>query len=281
MSPPPPRPRTVRAGQPRERAIPALLDLHGPRLHALGLRMCGGRQDAEDLVQETFLQAWRAWDRFEGRSDPGTWLWAIAARACQRSRRRRAGQPARMLSLDPAASFGEGPVADLPSGGGTPLDEEVRREAVERLEEGIAALPESHRLPLVLLDVLEMSVAQVATVLGLRPGTVRTRVHRARMKLRESLEKALPTRDAPPPEYSKAVCLDLLRARQEALDRGVPFPLADKLTCERCRAVFATLGLGRDLCLDLAKGKLPAEVRRRLMGKLESSTGDAAGKGRR
>jgi RNA polymerase sigma-70 factor (ECF subfamily) len=232
--------------------------------------MCGGREDAEDLVQETFLQAWRAWDRFEGRSEPGTWLWAIAARACQRRKRRRSGEPARVLSLDPVSSFGEGPVADLPAGEETPLDGEVRREALEHLQAGIVALPESHRLPLVLVDVLEMSVAEVASVLGLRPGTVRTRVHRARMKLRESLEKALPRKDAPPPEYSKAVCLDLLRARQEALDRGVPFPLAEKLTCERCRSVFASLGLGKDLCLDLARGNLPADVRRRVLEKMKN-----------
>ena len=90
----------VEAGTPREQAVPALLEEHGPRIHALARRLCGDAGQAEDLVQEVFLQAWRDWQRFEGRSSPATWLWRIAARRCQRMQRRRAGEPARIQTLD-------------------------------------------------------------------------------------------------------------------------------------------------------------------------------------
>ena len=85
---------------PREEAIPRLLDLHGGRLLGLGQRICGTPEEAEDLVQEIFVQAWRKWDQFDGRSDPFVWLYTIARRICQRMHRKRAGEPERLESLD-------------------------------------------------------------------------------------------------------------------------------------------------------------------------------------
>ncbi len=67
-----------------------------PRLFRIAVRMCGRADEAEDLVQDTLLQAFRKWDQFEGRADPATWLYTIAGRLCQRRHRRRAGEPARM-----------------------------------------------------------------------------------------------------------------------------------------------------------------------------------------
>ena len=61
-----------------------LVNEHGGTLYSLGLRFCGDRTQAEDMVQEVFLQAFRAWDGFEGRSSVKTWLYTIATRACQR-----------------------------------------------------------------------------------------------------------------------------------------------------------------------------------------------------
>ena len=76
-----------------KQAIPLLVDAHGGRLYGLGLKLCGNPADAEDLVQEVFLQAFRKWHQFEGRSDPSSWLYTIGARACQRMHRRRSGEP--------------------------------------------------------------------------------------------------------------------------------------------------------------------------------------------
>ena len=87
-------------GRPAREAITELVGRDGAKILGLGMKLCGNRADAEDLVQETFLQAFRKWEQFEGRSSPSSWLYTIAARVCQRRHRRRAGEPDRMESLD-------------------------------------------------------------------------------------------------------------------------------------------------------------------------------------
>lgn len=249
-----------RAGEPRELALPRLVEQHVGRLLALARRFCGSEEDARDLVQETFLQAWRAWPRFEGRSAPSTWLWRIAARACQRMHRPRAGAPQRVEPLDPEALFGAAVVGVAPAPD-DPLAAAAAREAAAGLEAAIAGLPEEFRLPVVLREIVGLDVDEVAAILDLEPATVRTRVHRARLKLRAAVEPALPRRALPPPAFDRQVCLDLLRAKQEALDRGVAFELPSGLVCERCSAVFASLDWTKDVCRSLGRGELPAELR--------------------
>jgi RNA polymerase sigma-70 factor (ECF subfamily) len=256
-----------RAPSPRAReAVTRLVDEHGGTLYALGLRFCGDRTDAEDLVQETFAGALRGWDRFEGRSSETTWLYTIASRVCQRMKRRRAGEPEAIGSLDETLPFGEARVAMIPAGGATGLDEQIRREAAERVEAAIASLPDDFRMPVVLRELVGLTVPEIASILGLEEGTVKSRLHRARLRLRAALDAALPRadHDADPPAYSRRVCLDLLRAKQEALDRGAPFD-ADGVICDRCRAVFATMDLAGEVCRDLGRGELPAGLRERLL----------------
>jgi RNA polymerase sigma-70 factor (ECF subfamily) len=242
--------------EPARAAIPRLLEQHGDRLYSLALRLCGGPAEAEDLVQQTFLNAWRRWEQFEGRSDPATWLYTIAVRACRRHQRRRSGEPQRMESLDELLPEGEGALADFPS----PLDERIREEAREVVLHGLAGLPLEFRLPLVLKDIVELPLADVAAVLGIKEETAKTRVYRARLKLRRELEKTLPHR--PGPVHPKnQLCLDLLRAKMEALDRGVDLAFPEGEICARCQTVFATLDLEKDTCLRIGRGELPAQVR--------------------
>jgi RNA polymerase sigma-70 factor (ECF subfamily) len=256
---------------PADVAIPQLVDAHGGRIYGLGLRMCGNEQDAEDLVQETFLRAWRHWDQFEGRSDPATWLYSIAARACRRMHRRRAGEPSRVESLSELLPTDEASVPDIGAGVPDQLDEQVRREAREAIEEAIAGLPAIFRQALVLKEIADFSLAEIADILDIKEATVKTRVHRGRLLLRKTLAKRLPQREAPPPDHSRRVCLDLLAMKQEALDRGAAFPLPGDVLCDRCRATFATLDLGHGLCLDLGRGRLPEAVRQMIMERLEAA----------
>ena len=236
-----------------------LLDRYGGRLYALGLRLCGNRSDAEDLVQETFLRAVRKAGQFEGRSDPGTWLYTIAVRVCRRMKRGRKGRA--MPSLETLMPAGAGALADTTElGSAGPQGESQRREAKAAIEAQIARLPDEYRLPLVLKDIAELPVEDVASVLGLREGTVKTRVHRARLLLRKALDRALPTSEVPAVVYDKRVCMDLLAAKQATLDRGGAFPL-DEVVCERCRVVFGGLDATRAVCRELSAGRLPASVR--------------------
>jgi len=249
---------------PREVAVPRLVESHGGRLRSLALRFCGSRDDADDLVQEVFLQAWRNWDAFEGRSSPLTWLYTIAARACQRMHRRRSGEPERTMSLDEPMAFGAPRIGVVPSDADGPVAETLRREAREHLEAAIAALPTDFRMPLVLKEIVGLSIAEIAAVIDVPEATVKTRLHRARVRLRAALEGALPKQDVAPVAYSMQVCLDLLAAKQDALDKGVPYVFPDGVVCERCATVFAGMDLAQDVCRDIGQGQLPGELRARI-----------------
>ena len=111
-------------------------------------------------------------------------------------------------------------MVDLPSDTDDPLESQIRREAIDALERGIARLPTPLRMALILKDIVELPVADVARVLRLKPATVKTRVHRARLMLRRTIAQTLRRKDAAPPNHAMQVCLDLLAAKQEALDRA-------------------------------------------------------------
>ena len=260
----------VLARLPREKAIPRLLKLHGDRFYALARRLCGNTADAEDLVQEIFLQAWRKWQQFQGRSNVTTWLYTIAARACRRMHRKRAGQ-GHSLSLDALSPFNEPQVSVLPGNGDGPAARQVREEAASRLMAALAQLPAEFRLPVLFKDIFGLSLAQTAEVLEVKEATVKTRLHRARLRLRKALTESLPKRKGPPPAYAKRVCMDLLQAKQDALDHGRRFPVGDEIVCERCRSVFASLEMTQNLCGGMADGRMPASFLRELLDKLRES----------
>jgi RNA polymerase sigma-70 factor (ECF subfamily) len=245
--------------EPADVAVGRLFDEHGRALYRLGVRFCGSADEAQDLVQDVFLQAFRSWEQFDGRSAPSTWLYTIAARRCQRRHRRRAGEPRALMSLSSLLPASGDPVVDLASDS-SPFDEALRAQMEERVAVAIAALPAVLRLPLILADIADVPLEDVARVLGVKIGTVKSRVHRARLRVRQTVAAALPSRTPAPPEHERRFCLDLLTAKQEAMDRGVPFPVRDGDVCERCRSLFATLDLTRDTCRRLAAGDMPAEV---------------------
>ena len=244
-----------------EADIAALLKDQIERLYRVGLGFCGNHADAQDLVQETLIRAYRKWDQFEGRANRATWLYRIASRVCLRMRRRRAGQPARIESLDEDPAFAEKTMVDLDALARNQEAERGESELIPRLQAAIVALPPEFRIVLVLKDIAGLSVEDTARALGLKPQTVKTRLHRGRLRLRRSVAARLPHKPGSAPAYAKQVCLDLLRAKQEALDRGVEFPVLESLICERCQSVFATLDLTKELCRRIGAGPLPAQLR--------------------
>lgn len=252
----------------RDAAIARLVDDYGGRLFSIARKLCGNEDEAEDLVQETFLNAHRSWHTFRGDASPASWLFAIAARACQRMHRKRAGEPAHLFSLDdddPPMPI-SGQLGDAAPEGG--LDDAIRREAIARVEHAIASLPIEARLPLVLTEIVGLPARDIAAIMGLSEGAVRVRVHRARLALRHAVDAALPQRDFPEPAYDREVCLDLLAAKQRALDLGVAFDVGQPVLCERCQAVFAELDLAHDACRQIAEGDLPAELRQAILARL-------------
>ena len=248
------------------------MERHGGRLYSLGLRFCGNDDEARDLVQDALLLAFRKWDQFEGRSDPGTWLYRIAARVCQRRHRKRAGEPRQLESLEKLLPSGDHAVVDVESTGDGPLELLEKQESRDAIENAIATLPENFRLPLVLKEIMELSVTDVAQILGVKEATVKTRLHRARLHVAKELRRHLPKKAAPPPDHSQRMCLDLLKAKQDSMDRGVEFPVAPYELCARCRSLFATLELGREACRYLGEGEIPEAAKNLILEEIRASS---------
>jgi RNA polymerase sigma-70 factor (ECF subfamily) len=147
-----------------------------PQLRSLfgaAYRMTGNAHDAEDLVQETFLRAHRAFDRFEPGSNARAWLHTILQRVRTDLFRRTKRRPETVELL------GEGPA--------TPPPQDALASGREDLERALAALPVAFRDAVVLRDVQELSYAEIAATLGIPVGTVMSRIHRGRALLREAL----------------------------------------------------------------------------------------------
>jgi len=251
--------------------LETLFQEHADKLFNIAMRFCGDVHKAEDLVQETFLQAMKSWEQFRGESDPVTWLYTIASRQCKRMHRRRAGQPKQVLSLSQSMNPG-GPVPDLPDDRDDPASQQIEKEALAQLEVAITELPVPFRMVLMLKDIVGLSVEQIAGALEIKPATVKTRAHRARMALRDAVTERLPKRSAPPPAYNKQVCIDLLNAKQDAIDRRADFPLPPDF-CDRCRAVFRSLDLTADLCGRMGNQSMPRKSRDRVQRNLRQNSG--------
>ena len=251
-------------------AVQKLMETDGRKMYGLALKLCRNQAEAEDLVQDTFLQAYRKWDQFEGRSEPTSWLYTIASRLCRRRQRPRSGEPQHLESLTDLLPVGESMIPDIPATVDSPLDEHLRKEAREQVERALAALPVHHRLPLVLKDIAELSVSEVAEILGIKPATVKTRVHRARLALRRALAEVLPKSPSAPPDHPQRVCLDLLHAKQEALDRGAGFPVPPEELCSRCQSLLTTLDLAHEICSELDLDRLPESLRQSILEDLEA-----------
>jgi RNA polymerase sigma-70 factor (ECF subfamily) len=148
--------------------------------------MLNDPQEAEDVLQETFLSTYRALPDFEGRSSLGTWVYRIASNASlMRLRKKRpdAVSVDEPLELDAGDSLPR-QFVDWSS---LPEDELLTDEARQVMDEAVAELPESSRIVFILRDIEGLSTEETGDVLGLSEGAVKTRLHRARLGLRERL----------------------------------------------------------------------------------------------
>jgi RNA polymerase sigma-70 factor, ECF subfamily len=151
-------------------------------------RLCGETEAAKDLVQETFLQAYRGFEQFRGEARVSTWLYAIASRACMRMRRKRKGAPERELSLDEFVPTSDGEFRlQIPVEGLSPEEALANKELRQALDAAIDKLPPKYKMVLVLRDMEELSAKEVGTIMGLQERAVKSRLHRARLFVRREL----------------------------------------------------------------------------------------------
>ena len=161
---------------------------HVDLIYRYAHRLCGETEAAKDLVQETFLNAYRGLKNFRGEARISTWLYTIASRACMRMRRKRKGEPEHELSLDEFVPTSEGEFRlQIPTEGLSPEEALQNKELRQALDQAIDKLPEKYRMVLVLRDMEDVSAKEVGTIMGLNERAVKSRLHRARLFVRREL----------------------------------------------------------------------------------------------
>jgi RNA polymerase sigma-70 factor (ECF subfamily) len=171
-------------------AFRVLVERHSRPLFRLAFRMTGNEQDAEDIVQDTFLRAYRRIEKFDERASFGTWLYRITVNCSLdlvRARKRRSEQSG------PANPEMDDLIQSLPSTGATPDRMAMSGEARQRIAEAMEELSASERTAFVLRHFEGMCIDEVSRVLGCRPGAARHCVFRAVQKLRRALEPLVST----------------------------------------------------------------------------------------
>ena len=160
-------------------AFETLVRRHGPALHRYARRMTRDEAAVSDIVQETFVAAWRQIESFRGDSSPRTWLFAICARKVVDSHRVKRAIPIDDRLLDPAdTSSASDPFATV-SGG----------EFLDALEQALAELPPRQRAVWTLREVEELTFPQIGEILRLSPDGARGHHHRARATLQQRLQR--------------------------------------------------------------------------------------------
>ncbi len=153
--------------------------------------VCGHADDAEDVMQEALLKTYRYVSKIRDPEAFRTWLYRTVRNACLMKRRRRVDEPSHFESID-AAAMPDGArraaVADVADAGRLPDEVAMNRWLGRRLRGALASLPGSYRVIVLLREVEGLSTREVATVTGLSEANVKTRLHRARLMLRELLE---------------------------------------------------------------------------------------------
>jgi RNA polymerase sigma-70 factor (ECF subfamily) len=183
-----------RAG--RASAFDALVTRHGGRIYRLACRILGDPEGAEDAAQEAFVRAWRALGDFQGQARFSTWLTRIAINQCRNElRRRRTRKHAPALSLDGTPPGSDvSPAETLAAGGPAPWQVAEGSETARTLAALFAGLDPEVREILVLSEAEAMSYEEIAELLDVPVGTVRSRLHRARGQVRRRLGGVLESR---------------------------------------------------------------------------------------
>jgi len=153
-----------------------LVEKYRNKMFYLAYSRTNNRETADDLAQEIFIKAYRALPRFNLKSKFSTWLYRIAINTIKDFHRKESGS--KRLSLDQSAQVSD--VKNL-------KNEEEKQEKLKIIRESIDKLPEKHRIILTLRDIQGKSYSEIADILHISPGTVDSRLFRARKKLREAM----------------------------------------------------------------------------------------------
>jgi RNA polymerase sigma-70 factor (ECF subfamily) len=173
-----------------ERAFRELLETHRDRVYNITYRMLGNRAEAEDVAQEVFITVFKTIDSFREESKFSTWLYRVAVNHCKNRIKYLARRQDRNKDeLDEMSGNVNGATLDSPLRGVQP-DRALQGIQMEQiLHDAIASLDEEHRTVVVLRDVEDLSIEEICAITDLPDGTVKSRLHRARLALRKKLQR--------------------------------------------------------------------------------------------
>jgi RNA polymerase sigma-70 factor (ECF subfamily) len=251
-------------------ALERLVDRHQARVYRFGMKMCRDPEDAKDVLQDTLLTMARGIRDFRGASSLSTWLYTVARSFCIKKRRKSQFAPGMKHALQDEV---DGVSATLVDTAQRP-DEAVGAKQIEQaLEHAIRSLEPGYREVLLLRDMEGLPASEVAEILGLSVQAVKSRLHRARLSVRERVAPLLgiPNATAEP----RGTCPDVLNLLSRHLEGEVSADRCAEMerhveSCTRCRGVCNSLKQTLALCRTTgAADGVPAPVQLKVRAALQ------------
>ncbi len=237
----------------RPDSIDQALALLQSTVYSFSMKVCGHQQDAEDTMQDVLPKSIPYLAKFDSPQALRVWLYKVACNQCVSRHRGGKASRSRNLSLDELMPDSFELRKLLRSETPGPEETLLNSESAEQLKQGIMAVPMQYRLVLVLHDMEDLKTKEVAQIMGLRAGTVRVRLHRARLYLRRELArlsqgggKVTFTFHASAEEPKPPACRRLFAALSDYMDGVVDNSVRDEMDrhlhdCEPCQVLLASL----------------------------------------
>jgi RNA polymerase sigma-70 factor (ECF subfamily) len=251
-------------------AVEEAIGLLQNTVYSFSMKVCGHPEDAEDTMQEVLYRSIGHLAKLQTPQELAVWLYTVTRNRCWRMRRKPASAPAHMLSLDELMPTDDELGLLLKDTGKGPEGNLLHTEQHHLLHQAILGIPAPLRIVLVLHDIEELTTEQVAQILDLQQGTVRIRLHRARLSVRKEMSKLLSGEDSaeagtrakkPRRARSKSKqrpgeCRDLFANLSEYLDGRVEPVTCDQMrshieACPACVAFLRDLRGAIDRCRSL------------------------------
>lgn len=264
----------LKAGDPE--SFESALGLLQNTVFSFSMKVCGHREDAEDTAQETLIRTVPELPHFTNPKALSVWLYKVARSRCLMSRRRSKFAPKQNLSLDdlvPDRNELEGLTQSV---GDSPEHALLREESREELQRAVLKIPPDYRMVLVLHDMEELSTEEVAQITGLREGTVRVRLHRARVFLRNQLARPSQGRSRRTKAQPPLRCKRLFALLSDYIDQELDPALCSEIkthfgSCAPCEAYLASLEETVRRCKIHCTEELKAKVRRQVRKLVQAS----------
>ena len=240
--------------------VPHALRLLQGTVFSFSMKLCGHREDAEDTMQDVLVSSLPHLAKIEDPRALSVWLYTAARNRCWRKRKKESSH--KTVALEDLMPDGPELTALLTAAAASPEAKALTHEDQLRVHQAVLQLPPQYRLVLVLHDMEELDTEQVAAVLSLQPGTVRVRLHRARLLLRKELEKLQrgpgisSRRKKPSGEKRPRECMEIFGNLSEYLDGRMEKKSCKQMrahidACPACIAFLSDLKLAIDRCRKL------------------------------